>query len=411
VKAKILIVGGGASGTSLALHAASRTDPLREPVVLIEKGRLGSGSSGRSGAIVHQAYSDRVLAGMARDAVKSYASMRANTGRVVGYRQTGVLVLADTTDADHLARFHEDAEMQRSIGIDARIVEAEEMRGIVPGLEVDDDAIGCFQPDGGFIDPERTINTFAKLARSAGAVTRTGVSDPRVLIEGGRAVGVQTDSGTFHAPNVVLATGAWTPRILESLGVTWPLRVMRTEEVFFEMPKVELPEEEDDGMGHEGGFETRFVPDPLETMPVAHPCVIDTRAGFHARCEPLQARTRVGRLGFDQLDEVTDPDQMSADVSGDFHDWARNALAGRLPVYRDMEGLGDSTATVTLTPDGLPIIGPVEEIPGLWVVTGFSGNDFHLAPSIGEGLAQMILGQPVSAFDPAFFSPERFQHA
>ncbi len=409
MKAKILIVGGGASGTSLALHAASRTDPLREPVVLIEKGRLGSGSSGRSGAIVHQAYSDRALAGMSRDAVKYYATMRASTGRVVGYRQTGVVVLANRKDAQSLARFREDVEMQRSIGIDATIVGAEEMRQIVPGFEIEDDALGCFQPDGGFIDPERTINAFAKLARAKGAVTRTGIANPRVLIEGGRAVGVETDAGTFHAPNVVLATGAWTPSILEGLGVRWPMKVMRTEESYFAMPRVELPDDQEDNLSGEGGFETRFVPDPLETMPVAHPVVIDTGTGFHARCEPMAMRTRIGRLGFDQLEEITEPDQVSDEVSEEFKTWARNALSSRLPVYRDMEDVGSASATVTLTPDGLPIIGAVKEIPGLWVVTGFSGNDFHLAPSIGEGLAQMVLGEPVSAFDPKFFSPDRFQ--
>ena len=61
-----------------------------------------------------------------------------------------------------------------------------------------------------------------------------------------------------------------------------------------------------------------------------------------------------------------------------------------------------------MTPDENPIVGPVKEIPGLYVVTGFSGNDFQLAPSIGEGLAQMILGQPVSAIDESFFSLDRF---
>ncbi|MEC8494015.1 MAG: hypothetical protein VXZ39_03780 [Planctomycetota bacterium] len=79
-----------------------------------------------------------------------------------------------------------------------------------------------------------------------------------------------------------------------------------------------------------------------------------------------------------------------------------------MPVYRDMKDLGGQAAWITLTPDEIPIVGPVKEIPGLYVVAGFTGNDFQLAPSIGEGLSQMILEQPVSAIDPAFFSLDRF---
>ena len=80
-----------------------------------------------------------------------------------------------------------------------------------------------------------------------------------------------------------------------------------------------------------------------------------------------------------------------------------------MPVYADMADEGGQAAWITLTPDARPIVGAVKEIPGLYVVTGFSGNDFQLAPSIGEGLAQMILGQPISAIDPEFFSPDRFR--
>ena len=96
-------------------------------------------------------------------------------------------------------------------------------------------------------------------------------------------------------------------------------------------------------------------------------------------------------------------------MSADSH--ARTTIGGRMPVYQGQEELGAHSSWVTLTPDERPIAGPIEEIEGLYVVTGFTGNDFQLSPSIGEGMAQMILGQPVSAIDPEFLSPARFQRA
>lgn len=405
MKAKILIVGGGAMGTSVALSAAKRCDPLTEPVILIEKGTLGSGSSGRTGAVIHQGYRERPLAGMARDALKVYAGMHRLVGRNVGYKRTGVLVVAGT-DPEAIATLQRNVEMQRSLGINVKVMTAQEMRAICPGISVDDAAMGSYEPDGGYVEPRRTIDTFAALARSYGASTRTGVENPTVLVENGRAVGVATSEGEFRAPNVVLATGPWTGVILKELGVEMPLRVVRIEETFFEMPDPPALEDVDESIDDD--IETRFQPDPLDLMPAAHPVILDQAQGLHMRCEPKAKRTRIGRIGFDGLPELERPESLNEEVSDDFRNWASPLLLDRMPVYGEMEPRGDQAAWITLTPDQRPIVGQVKEIPGLYVVTGFSGNDFQLAPSIGEGLAQMILGQPVSAIDEEFFSPSRF---
>ena len=410
MKAKILIVGGGAMGTCIALHAAQRCDPLREPVVLIEKDRLGAGSSGRTAAIVHQGYSERVMASMARDAVKVYAGLKSATGRSVGYRKTGVLILADMSNPESVAQLERDIEMQSSLAIDVKRVGVDEIRSLVPGIEVEGEALGAWQPAGGFVNPGRAIEVFAGLARDKGAITRIGVKDPRVLVENGRAVGVQTSEGTFHAPNVVLATGPWTPGILSELGIELPLILARLQETFLRMPAPEIAEEDDLDLTEtsHSDLETRFVLDPLDSMPVAHPVVIDLGQDFYARCEPAHCRTRFGQNNLDGLKEYKSREDLPESVAPDFAVRMRRAVTERLPHYRDLDDLGSQVSWITLTPDRRPIAGPVEALPGLFVVTGFSGNDFQLAPSIGEGLAQMIVGQPVSAFDPEFFSLGRF---
>lgn len=392
-------------GTSVALSAAKRCDPLTEPVLLIEKDQLGSGSSGRTGAVIHQGYAERPLAGMARDALKIYSNIHRHVGRNVGYKRTGVMIIAGS-EAGTIANLERNVAMQRSLGINVKIVGASEMRAICPGIAVKDDEKGSYEPDGGYVDPKRTIDTLAALARSYGASTRTGVQNPTVLLENGRAVGVATSEGEFRAPNVVLATGPWTGVILKELGVEMPLRVVRIEETFFEMPDPPALEDVDESIDDD--IETRFQPDPLDLMPAAHPVILDQVTGLHLRCEPKAKRTRIGRLGFDGLPELERPESLDEEVTETFRNWASPKLVDRMPVYGEMGPSGNQAAWITLTPDQRPIVGQVQEIPGLYVVTGFSGNDFQLAPSIGEGLAQMILGQPVSAIDPEFFSPSRF---
>jgi len=411
LKAKILIVGGGAMGTCTALYAAKHSDPMREPVVLVERDTLAAGASGRTSAIVHQGFADRVMASMARDTVKVYSGMRASTGRSLGYRRTGALILAGDSP-ERIAELDANIDVQSSLAINVTRVEAEEMRQLFPGIEISDKAVGAWQPEGGFIDPARTISVFAALAREKGATIREGSGAHKLLLEGDKVVGVQTEKETYHCENVVLATGAWTHTFLKDYGVDLPMRALKTRESFLSMPPVEGPEEDElDMEGSHGDMETRFMINPLDSAPVAHPVLIDLERDFQTRCDPLRSRTRVEQLGLADAEEISSPDGWKPDGSENsdaFCGWAREAIAGRLPIYRDQEDLGTHTAWLTVSPDGVPVVGPVNSIKGLYVMAGFSGRDFHLAPSIGEGLAQMILGNPVSAFDPAALSPDRF---
>ncbi|MFT5197394.1 MAG: sarcosine oxidase subunit beta [Planctomycetota bacterium] len=409
MKGKVLIVGGGAMGTCIAMQVASRCDPLTEPVILIEKGRLGSGSSGKAGAIVHQSYSDREVAGMARDAVRLYHDIQSTTGRSLGLRRTGVLSVVDASDTEGLAQMHADLEMQTSIGIKVRRVEAPEIRQLCPGIEVKDDAVGRFEAEGGYVNPAKAIKTFGVLARGRGATTRLGVHDLDIEIVNGKVRGVHTSEGYFETPNVVLATGSWTATILKKMGIDMPLTVVRSEECVLEMPQ---SNKGDDALsafdGPVADIETRFKQDPLELKPVPHPVLLDLSSGFHAHCEPHTDQTRVGRLGLSAFNSVKDLDNLSKQASPEFLSWAVSSLGERMPVYKDMGMVGSLAHYTAVCSDHRPIAGPVQGIEGLFVVVGFSGSDFHLAPSIGEGMAQMILGEPVSAFTPEFFSAARF---
>jgi sarcosine oxidase, subunit beta len=153
-----------------------------------------------------------------------------------------------------------------------------------------------------------------------------------------------------------------------------------------------------------------------ELEPAAHPVVLDLEHGFYARCEshpsPLgfqRPRTRIGRMDYANDEEIADPDAVDDAVEDTFRSWARTSLAARLPAYRDLPEVGAFCGMYTLSPDAQALIGPLEELPGLLVVSGFSGHGFKLSPSIGEGVAQMLWDDPVSAFDTDFFRPGRFK--
>jgi len=382
--AELLVVGGGIMGLAIAEHCARRG----AGVLLIERRELGAGSSGRSGAILRQHYRDAQVARMARDSLAVYAGFEEETGLGIGFVRSGVLTVAGPGQPEWCRRVRENVAMLRGLGIETELVDAARMRALVPGGRFAEGAVGAWEPGGGFVDPLRTVAAFGTLARRSGAEVRTGVELSGLELEGGRVVGARTSAGSVRCERVVLVAGPWTRRLLEPLGIRLPLRVVRPENHYLD------------------------AADAAARVPAGaalHPVLIDLEHECYARYDPAGVRTRTGRVDYDDDEELDDPDALREEVSAELKAWARAALARRLPPYATRPDAGSIAAWYTLTPDAQALIGPVPGVADLYVASGFSGHGFKLAPSVGAGVAQMLAGEPVTAFDPAFFDPARFR--
>ena len=412
MKAKILIVGGGIMGTSVAIEAARRSDALRAPVVLVETGDIGAGSSGRSGAILRQHYADRATAVMARDSLRAFSSFEGRTGRSIGFHRTGVLTVAGPDQPVWIERIRRNAAMLTDLGIRLELVDAPRMRQLVPGIVVRDGSLGIWEPDGGFVHPQKTLEAFAALARSYGAVTRRGVTVLELQVEGGRVKGARTSEGVISAEQVVIVAGPWSRKLLASVGVELPLRTLRPENVFFPLSG---QEEREEVVGERSGnLEFDIEDDPtyqdLDHMPQGvHPTLIDLENALYCRCEPSKRCLRVGRTDYEGDRVLEDPDSLDEAVSNESKSWARKAIGARFPEYGERQAVDALAGWYTMTPDAQAIIDRVPGIEGLLVATGFSGHGFKLAPSVGEGVAQMLFDEPLTAFESEFFSLKRFR--
>lgn len=420
MRARTVILGGGVMGVSIAWHLARKRDPHHEPVVLLEKSALAAGESGRSGAIVRQFYSDREVAAMARDSLRVFAGFETRTGRSIGWMESGVLTLGHRAKPGQRELIETNVAMMRSLGIDVELVDARRLRELVPGIAVDDGTLGAWEPHAGGVDPNLTVQAFAALAREHGAVTRIGVRGEELLVRDGRIVGVRTSDGVIDCEQVVVATGPWTKPLLARAGVELPLRVVRPEQHFLALPRASsgAPSAASTRASRAATHESldeelraRFGLDARVALHAPHPVLLDLALGFYSRCDMLAQRTRVGRMDYHDDFEVLDPDDYEVEVSAPFQHWARTQLAARLPKYAESKDVDSFVALYTLTPDAQAVLGPVEgrdgPIEGLFVASGFSGHGFKLSPSIGEGMAQMLCGEPVSAFDVPFFAPQR----
>src|SRR6266849_2956438 len=199
----ILIVGGGVMGASIA-HALAQRRVGR--IVVLEKAYLGAGSSGKSGAIIRQHYSNRLTAAMARKSLRVFEHFEDVVGGPPVFTHTGMVLVVNQRDRVGL---EPNIAMQRELGIDVALVSPQVLAEIDPNVRLAEDELAAFESEAGFVEAVQVVHSFAEAARRAGTDVRQGVEVKSILTKHGKIVGVDTNEGRYESKCVVLATGPW----------------------------------------------------------------------------------------------------------------------------------------------------------------------------------------------------------
>src|SRR5690349_6945452 len=186
VTSEILIVGGGVMGASIAFALAGRRAGR---VLLLEKSFLGAGSSGKSGAIIRQHYSNRLTAAMARKSLRVFEHFQDVVGGPRVFTHTGMAIVVNQRDR---AGLEANLIMQRELGIDVSIVSPQALAEIDPNVRLAEDEIAAFETEAGYVESVQVVSSFAEAARAQSADVRQGVEVREVLIEKGKVAGVET---------------------------------------------------------------------------------------------------------------------------------------------------------------------------------------------------------------------------
>src|SRR5688572_13126121 len=220
--ADVVIIGGGATGTSTAYHLAKRGV---KNVVLLEKEFLASGPTGRSSACVRQHYSTPETCRLVLKALRFFERFEELTGgRSAGFVRTGYLLGVD----DRLRKQMEaSVRLQQSQGIDSRLISPEEARAIEPRLAIEDLTAACYEPEAGYADPSQTTQGFAGAAREMGLRVMEQTTVTAIRTTGDRVTAVETSRGTIETPKVVNAAGTWSHHVAKTLGIDVPITVCR----------------------------------------------------------------------------------------------------------------------------------------------------------------------------------------
>src|SRR5262245_56471990 len=297
VHSDILIVGGGVMGTAIAWTLAKRRVGR---VMLLEKSYLGAGSSGKSGAIIRQHYSNRLTAAMAQKSLRVFEHFEDVVGGPPVFTRTGLILLVNEKDRSGLEA---NLAMQRELGIDVRLVTSQVLADIDPNARVAEDELAAFEAEAGFVEAVQVVYSYAAAARKEGADIRLGVEVRDVVTEGSKIAGVETNEGRYNSPTVILATGPWAARLGNGMGVKVPVQACRTQVALYRRPP---------DFGRRGAVYADFV-QGLYFKPTHGEMI-------HA-----------GSLAGEEINQPVDPDKYNEAADGDWLPQVRQRLSRRYP--------------------------------------------------------------------------------
>jgi sarcosine oxidase subunit beta len=367
--ADVVVVGGGAVGTSAAYHLAAAG---AGDVVLLERAdAVGTGSTGACAGGFRQQFSSRINIELSRASVPMILGFSQEHELPLDVVQDGYLFLL--RDQAAWAAFQASAELQRSMGVDARLLTADEAEEIAPGIAVDDVVGATFCPDDGIADPSGLTQGYATAARRAGADLELGVEVSAIENDGERVSGVLTADGVIETGVVVDAAGPWAGELAATAGITLPLEPI---------PRMVVTT---------GSF---------PGAPSRRTLVIDAATSYYFHQEGDGVL-----MGMGGRDE-----RPSFDLSVDRRFIEEELLPTAVRVFPPIERAGIATMWAGLyemTPDRHPIIGEAP-VRGLFLANGFSGHGFQHAPVVGKLLAELIVGGAARTVDISELGLDRF---
>lgn len=351
--AEIVVVGGGVVGCSVAFHLVSHRPGLR--VLLLERGTVASGATGRSTAIVRTHYVDRTEAHLAARSLHWFRHWPEAVGGHCGYRSVGFLMLVSPAQAGLMAR---TVPMLRELGAEVSLLRPEQLQDVEGRLSAEGVGAAAYEPQGGYADPAGTATALAEAAKGRGAEVRQHAEVRAITAAGGRVTGVQTAAGEIACGTVVVAAGAGSPVLLAPFELDLPLDIRLIRASAMERP---------DGSA-------------------VHPSVIDRTLDTHFRPDGnltifgIEPSVRVA-AGPTEVPSV--PDSVTRE--------AALKPAERMPELAGASIQPGWAQFDCYTADGHPVVGAAPGVQGLYLAVGSSGTGFKTAPALGEALAGVVL--------------------
>jgi sarcosine oxidase subunit beta len=369
--ADFVILGAGVIGASIAFHLAQQK---AGKILVIDKGHVGQGGSGRSSALIRMHYSYPPEVQLALVSLSMFENWRDIVGKEGDFRKTGFVRIVHPGETE---RLKQNVEMQRKLGVNVKLMDRVELRELEPDWKVDEVELAAYEPDSGYGDGAGVANDFLSRARELGVAYLSKTEALEFLVEGERVRGVRTDHGEIAAPVVVAATGPWTQPLFQRIGIDLPIET--------EYHQVAI---------------LRNAPG----MKSGGCACIDSVSATYFRSDAHDKFL----IGDFYGERGADPDNFPQRASDDGLEEIIERACGRVPKLENAEVMRGVTGVYDMTPDSRPLLGAVSGVAGLYVCAGFSGMGFKISPAIGLVMSELLLDGHGKTVDISTFCPGRF---
>jgi sarcosine oxidase subunit beta len=350
-KCEVAIVGGGVMGLGIAYNLAKRG--LKD-VVVLERGYLAQGASGRNGGGVRMQWSTEQNVKLMQESIELCRRFAQEIGVNVWFRQGGYLFLAK--HESERALMEKNVELQNNCGVPTRMLSPEEAGQLVPELDVRKIVCACYNPKDGVLFPWPFLWGYAHQALARGVEVHL-FCDVHAIEHDMSGFTLTTSKGTLRAKRVINAAGAWSPEVARMLGVELPNHPHRHEILSTE---------------------------PLK--PFLTPMVSVLSSGLYFS-QSMRGEIVTGI-------SVPDDDNRGVQLGSRlrFLTTLAREMVSLVPRFAEIKVLRQWAGPYDVSPDGHPILGEPKSVPGFFLACGFVGHGFMMAPIIAKLYAEWLVG-------------------
>nr|WP_321524782.1 FAD-binding oxidoreductase [uncultured Cohaesibacter sp.] len=413
--ADVVIIGAGIAGVSAALNLAE----AGLKVVVCEKGLVGAEQSSRNWGWVRQMGRDQAELPLTMRSLKLWRHLDAQYGIDTGFRETGITYVARTRAAER--ELTDWSKIGEAANLNSRVLGPAELEALLPGI-APRFRMGLYTADDGRAEPGKAAPAIARAAQKLGATFLENCAVRGIETTAGRVSSVVTEHGTIRTAATIVAAGAWSRLFLGNMGLNFPqLKVLGTAARVEDVANVPtMPVGGGDFAFREtldGAFYVALrnyniaplTPDHFRLFLDYLPVLMKSWRELNVRLTGLFfSELKVPRSW--SLNEETPFEKvriLDPAPHMPFNIRALTTLRTAFPNFAPARITHNWAGIIDTTPDAVPAIGPIEQVPGLYIASGFSGHGFGIGPGAGELIAEIVRGVK-PAVDPKPFRFDRF---